>query len=108
MTRLALLVAATFFMEFLDATILTTALPKMAQSLQVAPIDLSVAVSIYALPLAVFILPSAWAVERFGARAMLTCAIALFTLASALCGLSTAPCSSPSTSCSRIRSSLRI
>ena len=33
MTRLALLVAATFFMEFLDATILTTALPKMAVSL---------------------------------------------------------------------------
>ena len=91
MTRLALLVAATFFMEFLDATILTTALPKMAESLAVAPIDLSVGVSIYALTLAVFILPSAWAVERFGARAMLTSAIVVFTLASALCGLSTSP-----------------
>src|SRR5437763_997264 len=56
-------------MEFLDATILTTALPKMAQSLQVRPIDLSVGVSIYALTLAVFILPSAWVVERIGARA---------------------------------------
>jgi EmrB/QacA subfamily drug resistance transporter len=91
MTRLALLVAATFFMEFLDATILTTALPKMAQSLHATPLDLSVGVSIYALTLAVFILPGGWAVERFGARAMLTSAIVLFTLSSALCGLATAP-----------------
>lgn len=90
MTRLALLVAATFFMEFLDATILTTALPAMARSLNVAPVDLSAGVSIYALTVAIFILPSAWAVERYGARAVLTAAIALFTLSSALCGFSTA------------------
>jgi MFS family permease len=89
MTRLALLVAATFFMEFLDATILTTALPAMARSLDVAPIDLGPGVSIYALTVAIFILPSAWAVNRFGARAVLTAAIALFTLSSALCGFST-------------------
>ena len=89
MTKLALLAAATFFMEFLDATILTTALPKMAQSLGVAPVDLSVGVSIYALTLAVFILPGAWAVERYGARAMFAAAILLFTAASALCGFST-------------------
>ena len=82
---LALLVAATFFMEFLDATILTPALPKMAASLGVAPVDLSPGVSAYALTLAVFILPSAWAVERFGARTLFTAAIALFTLSSALC-----------------------
>jgi EmrB/QacA subfamily drug resistance transporter len=91
MTRLALLVAATFFMEFLDATILTTALPTMARSFGVHPVALSAGVSIYALTLAIFILPSAWAVERFGARAVLTGAIALFTLSSALCGLSRAP-----------------
>ncbi len=91
MTRLALLVAATFFMEFLDATILTTALPKMAVSLHAAPIDLSVGVSIYALTLAIFILPSGWAVERVGARVLFTSAIALFTLSSVLCGLATAP-----------------
>jgi predicted MFS family arabinose efflux permease len=91
MTRLALLIAATFFMEFLDATILTTALPKMAASMGVAPIDLSVGVSIYSLTIAVFILPSAWLVDRLGPRAMLTGAIILFTLSSALCGLSTTP-----------------
>jgi EmrB/QacA subfamily drug resistance transporter len=89
-TRLALLVAVTFFMEFLDTTILTTALPRMGVSLHAAPIDLSVGVSIYALTLAIFILPSAWAVERFGARAVFTGAIVVFTLGSALCGFSTA------------------
>ena len=89
MMRLALLVAATFFMEFLDATILTTALPAMSRSLDVATVDLSDGVSIYALTLAIFIPPSAWAVERYGARAVLTGAIVLFTLSSALCGLST-------------------
>jgi MFS family permease len=88
-TRLALLVASTFFMEFLDATILTTALPAMAKSFGAAPVDLSAGVSVYALTLAIFILPSAWAVERFGARVLFTGAIVLFTLASALCGLST-------------------
>ncbi len=91
MTRLALLVAAAFFMEFLDATILTTALPKMAESFHARAIDLSVGVSIYALTLAVFILPSGWVVERFGARAVFTGAILLFTLSSVLCGLATAP-----------------
>jgi len=90
MNRLALLVAATFFMEFLDATILTTALPRMGESLHVAPVDLSIGVSIYPLTLAIFILPSAWAVGRFGARAMFTGAIVVFTLSSALCGFSTA------------------
>ncbi len=91
MTCLALLVAATFFMEFLDATILTTALPKMAASMGVAPISLSVGVSIYSLAIAVFILPSAWLVDRLGPRVMLTGAIVVFTLSSALCGFSTAP-----------------
>ena len=91
MNRLSLLIAATFFMEFLDGTILTTALPKMAESLGSTPLDLSVGVSIYPLTLAIFILPGGWAVERFGARAILTAAVALFTLSSALCGLSQTP-----------------
>ncbi len=91
MTRLALLVAATFFMEFLDGSILTTALPKMAAALGVHALDLNIGVSIYSLTLAVFILPGAWLVERFGARAVFTGAIVLFTFASALCGASETP-----------------
>ncbi len=91
MTRLALLVAATFFMEFLDGSILTTALPKMAAAMGVHAFDLNVAVSIYALTLSVFILPGAWLVDRFGARAVFTSAIVVFTLSSALCGFSETP-----------------
>ncbi len=45
MSKLAFLVAGTFFMEFLDATILTTALPRMAESMQVGAPDLNVGVS---------------------------------------------------------------
>ena len=51
-------------------------------------IDLNIGVSIYSLTLAVFILPGAWLVDRFGARAVFTGAIVLFTLSSALCGAS--------------------
>ena len=91
MTKLALLVAATFFMEFLDATILNTALPRMAASMGVAPLDLNIGVSIYSLVIAVFILPSAWMVERFGARIVFTSAIVIFTLSSIACGGSLTP-----------------
>lgn len=85
---LALLVAGAFFMEFLDGTVITTALPLMARSLGAAAVDLNVGVSAYMLTVAVFILPSGWAAERFGARRVFTAAVAVFTASSVLCGLS--------------------
>ena len=91
MSKLALLVAGTFFMEFLDATILTTALPRMAESMRVGAVDLNVGVSIYSLTIAVFILPSAWLVERFGAQMVFTSAIVLFTASSIACGFANTP-----------------
>ncbi len=91
MTKLALLVAAAFFMEFLDASILTTALPRMAETMKVAAVDLNIGVSIYSLMIAVFILPSSWLVNRFGARVIFTSAIILFTLSSILCGFANSP-----------------
>ena len=93
MSKLAFLVAATFFMEVLDATILTTALPHMADSMGAAAVDLDVGVSIYSLTLAVFILPGAWLVERLGARPVFTSAIVIFTLSSIACGFSQGPIS---------------
>lgn len=86
-TGLALLVAGTFFMENLDATVITPAVPVMAKSFAVAPIDLSTGVSAYMLTLGVFIPVSGWIADRFGARRVFTVAIALFTFASLLCGL---------------------
>jgi len=82
-----LLVAGTFFMENLDATVITPALPHMAASFSVAPIDLNVGVSAYMLALGVFIPISGWMADRFGARRIFAAAIVVFTLASLLCGL---------------------
>ncbi|MFT8243073.1 MFS transporter [Roseomonas sp. BN140053] len=87
MNRVALLVAATLFMEFLDGTVIVTALPQMAQSLNTTAVDLHAGISAYLLTVAVFILPSGWLATRFGARPVFTAAILLFTASSVLCGL---------------------
>jgi len=86
---LALLVAGTFFMENLDATVITPAIPAMAQTFGVQPVDLNTGVSAYMLTLGVFIPISGWTAARFGARRVFGFAIALFTIASLLCGMST-------------------
>jgi EmrB/QacA subfamily drug resistance transporter len=83
---LALLVAGTFFMENLDASVIVPAVPAMALSFGVRPVDLNVGISAYLLTLGVFIPISGWMAERFGARRVFGAAIALFTLASLLCG----------------------
>lgn len=84
---LALLVAGTFFMENLDATVITPAIPAMAESFAVAPVDLNTGISAYMLTVGVFIPISGWAAERLGARPVFSFAIVLFTLASLLCAL---------------------
>jgi len=86
-TLVALLVAAAFFMENLDGTVIATALPHMARSFGAAPIDLNIGMSAYLLTLGVFIPVSGWVADRFGARRVFGSAIALFTLASVLCAM---------------------
>jgi EmrB/QacA subfamily drug resistance transporter len=85
---LPFLVAATFFMEYLDTTVLATALPQMAHSFGVLPNALSIGMSAYMLALAVFIPVSGWMADRFGSKTIFGTAIVVFTLASILCGLS--------------------
>ncbi|MEO7496064.1 MAG: DHA2 family efflux MFS transporter permease subunit [Massilia sp.] len=87
-TYLPWLVAAALFMEQLDATIVNTAVPSIAASLQVTPLSLKSVVSSYILSLAVGIPVSGWMADRFGTRKVFASAIAVFTLASLLCGLS--------------------
>ncbi|WP_254926050.1 MFS transporter [Bordetella genomosp. 11] len=84
----AWLVAGAFFMEMLDATVITTALPEMAHSFGVRPADMSIGMSAYLLALAVFIPVSGWVADRYGPRRVFGSALALFTVASVLCGLS--------------------
>lgn len=64
----ALLVAVTFFMENLDATIITAVLPALAQSFHTTAIDLNVGISAHLLAFAIFISISGWMVDHFGAR----------------------------------------
>lgn len=89
MSPAALLVAGAFFMEFLDGTVIATALPDMAKSFGVQAVDLNIGISAYLITLAVLIPASGWIADRFGARKVFAVALAIFTLASVFCGLST-------------------
>ncbi|HDR9834311.1 TPA: DHA2 family efflux MFS transporter permease subunit [Burkholderia multivorans] len=82
------LVAATFFMEYLDTTVIATALPQMAHTFGVGPNALSLGMTAYMLALAVFIPISGWIADRYGSRTVFGSAIVVFTGASILCGLS--------------------
>lgn len=83
------LVAVAFFMESLDTTILNTAVPAIAEALNVVPLSMKSVLSSYTLSLAVFIPISGWMADRFGTRRVFSSAIGLFTLGSFLCGIST-------------------
>jgi EmrB/QacA subfamily drug resistance transporter len=84
----ALIIASAMFMEQLDGTILATALPSMAESFDVSPLHMSVALTSYMLSLAVFIPASGAIADRYGSRNVFRSAILLFTIGSILCGLS--------------------
>ena len=81
-------VATALFMEQLDSTIVNTAVPSMAASLDVTPLSLKAVVTSYILSLAVGIPVSGWIADRYGTRRVFGSAVALFTVASVLCGLS--------------------
>jgi len=80
------LVATVLFMEQLDSTIVNTAVPAMARSLDVTPLSLKAVVTSYILSLAVGIPISGWMADRFGTRRVFGIAVAVFTMASVLCG----------------------
>jgi EmrB/QacA subfamily drug resistance transporter len=84
----ALLVAGAFFMEILDATIITPAIPVIAASFGVHAVDVNVAISAYLVTVAVLIPASGWMADRFGTRRVFIAAIAVFTLASVGCAAS--------------------
>jgi EmrB/QacA subfamily drug resistance transporter len=83
------LVAVAFFMQSLDTTILNTAVPAIAQAMDVTPLNVKAVLASYTLSLAVFIPMSGWMADRFGTRRVFATAIGVFTLGSMLCGLST-------------------
>ena len=67
-TYLPWVVAVALFMEQLDTTIVNTAVPAIAESLQVTPLSLKAVVTSYILSLAVCIPVSGWMADRYGTR----------------------------------------
>ncbi len=82
------LVAVALFMENLDATIVNTAVPVMAENLHVLPLALKAVLTSYTLSLAVFIPISGWMADRFGTYRVFLSAVWMFAIGSLLCGVS--------------------
>jgi len=84
-TALLWIVAAGFFMQALDTTIVNTALPSMAQSLHVQPLAMQPVVVAYTLTMAMLTPASGWLADRFGTRRVYFAAILIFVLGSMCC-----------------------
>lgn len=80
--KIALLMAASLFMEILDGTIVTTALPKMAQYFHIGSATIALLVSVYLITVAVFIPLSGWMANRFGKKKIWIIAVIIFALSS--------------------------
>lgn len=80
--KVALLMAASLFMEILDGTIVTTALPKMGQYFHRGSSTIALLVSVYLITVAIFIPLSGWIANRFGKKKIWIIAVIIFTLSS--------------------------
>ena len=80
--------AVALFMQILDATILNTSLPQMAQALGESPLKMQWAVISYALTLAIFIPISGFLADKYGTRRIFLTAIVIFSIGSLLCAAS--------------------
>ncbi len=85
-TIVLLIVSFAMFMEAVDTTVINTAIPVMAKSLKVNPIDLKLALISYLLSLAIFIPISGWIADKFGIKKVFIFAVLVFTLSSLWCG----------------------
>jgi EmrB/QacA subfamily drug resistance transporter len=86
---LPVIVGTAFFMEQLDATIIAPAIPDIAQSLHIAPLNLNLTMTVYLLFSVAFIPTGAWLAERLGTRTVFQIALVLFALTSVICAMST-------------------
>jgi EmrB/QacA subfamily drug resistance transporter len=89
LSRLApVAIASALFMEFIDSTALSTALPTLARGFHADPIHLKLALTSYLLALAVVAPAGGWIADRFGARRVFLTAMGVFLLGSICCGFS--------------------
>jgi EmrB/QacA subfamily drug resistance transporter len=80
--KIAFLMAASLFMEILDGTIVTTALPKMAQYFHTGSATIALLVSVYLITVAIFIPLSGWMANQFGKKKIWIIAVIIFSLSS--------------------------
>lgn len=82
-----IIVSMAIFMEFLDITILNTAVPNIAKNFSIDPVLLKFSVASYFLSLAIFIPISGFCADKFGAKKIFILSVSLFAIASLLCGV---------------------
>jgi EmrB/QacA subfamily drug resistance transporter len=82
------IVGCALFMQMLDATVVATALPVMAVSLDASVVRMNIAITSYLLAVAVFVPVSGWAADRYGSRKVFITAILLFMASSLGCAVS--------------------
>ena len=82
------IIASVFFIEILDQTIISTAIPRMSLSLNVSPLLLKAAIISYLISLAVIIPISGWLSERFGSQKIMLISVLIFMAGSIFCALS--------------------
>lgn len=83
-----LAIGACFFMEGLDATIIATSLPQIADALGVTPHETSVALTAYLISVSIWLAASGWLADRFEAKRVFIASIVVFVLGSLVCGFS--------------------
>lgn len=80
------IVSVALFMDVLDSNVINTAVPAMAHTFHVNPIDIKIGLISYLLSLAIFIPMSGWAADKYGIKIIFISALGLFTLSSFFCG----------------------
>ena len=83
-----LVLAVALFMEQMDSTVISTALPAIAADIGTSPVALKLALTAYLVSVAIFIPVSSWMADRFGPRRLFRWAIAVFVVGSVACAAS--------------------
>ncbi|NNM58261.1 MAG: MFS transporter [Legionellales bacterium] len=81
-------IAIAMFMDTLDSTIVGVAIPSIANSFGINPVNMKLALTSYLLSLAIFIPISGWLADRYGEKRIFLIAMVVFTLSSIACALS--------------------
>ena len=84
-TKLVWIASIAYFMQSLDATILHTALPSIANSIGGQALNMQAVIISYVMMVAVLSPLTGWLADRFGTRRVFSSAIIIFSLGSLLC-----------------------